>query len=304
MNILVTGGAGYVGTSLVRKLDENQAIDSITVLDNLSRGNNNFFLRYKDRLNKVNLVKADILDTRTLQKSLKNIDIVYHLAANVTTPFSDQDPHLFEQVNHWGTANVALAAEKSDVSRFIYLSSVSVYGSSKKAVDESTPPAPRTYYGISKLKGEEQVRRLNDKMDVYIIRSGNVYGYNPSVRFDAVINKFMFEANFNGKIEVHGSGEQTRSFVSIVQTANILAKLCSNTAPPDIYNVLSDNWSILDIRDTVKKIYPELEMTFVSQDMKRRQIKVDTNLKLDKYMKMQSVKLEDRLRAFKKRFSF
>jgi UDP-glucose 4-epimerase len=305
MNILITGGLGYIGTNLVHRLNKEDDVHSITVLDNLSRDNYNFFLQYNGSLQKVELVKADILDSRTLENTLKDIDIVYHLAAKVTTPFADQDPHLFEQVNHWGTANLAYAVEQSDVSQFIYLSSSSVYGSTSKEVDESSSLVPKTYYGISKLNGEKQVKRLESKIDTFILRSGNVYGYNPSVRFDAVINKFMFEANFFNKISIYGTGEQTRAFIHIDQITDVLAEfIFENSIPSGTYNVVSDNWSVLDISRVVKNIYPNLEIAYVNQDLKLRQLKVDTDLKLNKYIQMPSVEFEKKLKDFKKHFVY
>ena len=198
MNVLVTGGAGYIGTELVNLLVSNPSVDKVIVYDNLSRMNYNLFLGLKlQRHPKLSFVKGELLDSRSLRKVLKGIDVVYHLAAKVTTPFDSSDSHVYEQVNHWGTAELVYAVEESNVKRFIYTSSSGVYGSSSGAVDESTIPNPKTFYAISKLRGEEHVRRLFDKIDTYIFRCGNVYGYSKSMRFDSVINKFVFEANFN-----------------------------------------------------------------------------------------------------------
>jgi len=114
MHVLITGGAGYIGTALVEMLSQNKAVSQIDIYDNLSRANRNFFIG-KNKLNstKVNFIQGEILDSRKLKKALKGVDVVYHLAANVTTPFSDQNPHLFEQVNHWGTAELTYAIEES-----------------------------------------------------------------------------------------------------------------------------------------------------------------------------------------------
>src|SRR5690606_282429 len=142
-------------------------------------------------------------------------DVVYHLAAKVNTPYVNSDGHSYEQVNHWGTAELVYAVEESDVQKFIYASSASVYGSSSKVRNEAHPPNPRTIYAISKFRGEEQVARLMDTRETYILRCGNVYGYNKSVRFEMVINQFMFNANYNRRISIHGTGKQQRAFVNI-----------------------------------------------------------------------------------------
>ena len=163
MKVLITGGAGYIGTGLIETLVQQDHISEITVYDNLSRGNRNLFMDMpKLRGTKLSFIQGELLDSKKLNTVLKGVDLVYHLAANVTTPFSDQNPHLFEQVNNWGTAELVYALEKSEVKRFVYLSSVSVYGtssSSKKVGDELNP---RTFYGISKMRAEGHVSRLMD----------------------------------------------------------------------------------------------------------------------------------------------
>ena len=163
MNVLVTGGAGYIGTELVSLLVSNPSIDKVIVYDNLSRMNYNLFLGLKlQKHPKLSFVKGELLDSRSLRKVLKGIDVVYHLAAKVTTPFDSSDSHVYEQVNHWGTAELVYAVEESNVKRFIYTSSSGVYGSSSGAVDESTIPNPKTFYAISKLRGEEHDSAAGD----------------------------------------------------------------------------------------------------------------------------------------------
>ena len=188
MNVLITGGAGYVGTELLAKLALNKEISKITIYDNLSKGHRSLFLGKKSPfLSKIEFVHGEILDSRLLKKKLIDTDVLIHLAAMVTTPFANTDPHFFEQVVY--------AAEESGVSKFIHLSSTAVYGTGADLADESTLPLPQTYYGISKLRGETHVNRLMEKKNSIILRGGNIYGFSKSMRFDAVINKFMFDAH-------------------------------------------------------------------------------------------------------------
>ncbi len=278
MKVLVTGGAGYIGTELVYSLALNNKVSQIVVFDNLSRNNYNLFINGKlPNHDKIRFVKGELLDSRQLKKVLEGVDVVYHLAAKVTTPFANTDPHFFEQVNHWGTAELVYAVENSAVKKFIYTSSTGVYGSSKKAVTETVTPNPKTFYGISKMRGEEHVSRLSDKMETYILRCGNVYGYSKSMRFDAVINKFVFEANFNKKITIHGDGRQHRSFIHINQITAALAGLLIHNISSGTYNLVSRDLIVLDIVDVLKEVIPELEFIFVNQHLKLRELRVQPN---------------------------
>ena len=123
MKVLVTGGAGYIGTELIYKLDANSDITEVIVYDNLSRPNYNLFIGVSKLSSKIKFVERDILDTRNLKQSLKGVQVVYHLAAKVSTPFADQNAHYFEQINNWGTSELIQAIEESDVKKFIYLTS-------------------------------------------------------------------------------------------------------------------------------------------------------------------------------------
>lgn len=306
MNILVTGGAGYIGTSLVSKLALRSDVTRIIVYDNLSRPNYNLFLG--QRLlgcEKVQFVRGELLDSRNLKKALQNIDVVYHLAAKVTTPFANDDAHLYEQVNHWGTAELVYAVEESKVKRFIYTSSLGIYGSSEIAIDESYAPNPKTFYAVSKLRGEEHVRRLFDKMQTYIFRCGNVFGYNPSMRFDAVINKFVFEANFHKRITINGDGSQIRSFIHIDKLTEALVNAMYNNLAPGTFNLVERSISVIDVVDELKQLLPDLEFIFINQHLKLHQLNVKQDTKANHALGIGEIRpLRDELSDFINRFSF
>lgn len=306
MKVLITGGAGYIGTELTYKLASQPEIEEVIVYDNFSRENYNLFIgQSKLPKGKVRLVKAELLDSRTLRKVLKEVEAVYHLAAVVTTPFADQNPHLFEQVNHWGTAELVYAVEElSNIKRFIYVSSASVYGASSEEVDVDSPINPRTFYGISKMRGEEHVSRLLEKLPTWIIRCGNVYGYSKSMRFDSVINKFMFEANFDNRITIHGNGNQHRSFVHIDKTTNVLANLLTDRLMPGRYDLVEDTLEINYIADTIKELYPEMEMLYVNQHLKLRELRVKPNPVINELFDIETRTLRQVLGEFKEAFSY
>jgi UDP-glucose 4-epimerase len=305
MKILITGGAGYIGTELTHQLLQNPEISEIIIYDNLSRKNFNLFLGHNKLPDKrIRFVLGDILDSYKLRKVIAEVDVVYHLAAKVLTTFSNDDPHLFEQVNHWGSAELSYALENSKVQKVIYVSSSSVYGASEEQIEEDTPPQPRTYYGISKHNGEKMISRLSDRMQTYIIRCGNVYGYNRSLRFDSVINKFMFDAHFTNRITIQGSGLQQRAFVHIDKVSRDLAALININLEAGVFNLVEKNLSVMEVADTLKDIYPNLEMLFILQDRKSRSLFVNPAGRLSGISTYQPITLLDELQYFSKQFTF
>jgi UDP-glucose 4-epimerase len=306
MKVLVTGGAGYLGTELINLLIANSEVEHVTIYDNLSRPNYNVFLGLRlQKHQKLSFVKGELLDSRALRKILKGIDVVYHLAAKVTTPFANADAHSYEQVNHWGTAELVYAVEDSNVKRFIYTSSTGVYGSSKEATDELAATDPQTLYAISKLRGEEHVRRLSSKIDTYVMRCGNVYGYSKSMRFDAVINKFVFEANFNKLVTIQGDGKQSRTFIHIEMLAKGLANLLNAPLPSGTYNMVDRTLKVIDILDVLKELMPELEFIFINQHLRLHELNVKVNALVNDTLGIHSPRsLKEELSEFLSKFSF
>lgn len=302
MRVLITGGAGYIGTALCHRLAIDKRIEKVTIFDNLSRQNYNLLIGSLKLDDRFEIIEGDILDSRKLRKVVSQADVVFHLAAKVTTPFADQDAHLFEQVNHWGTAEVSYAIEESNVQKVAYLSSVSVYGSGEEPKGIDTPLNPRTFYGISKMRGEEHILRLKDHCEACVLRCGNVYGYNRSMRFDAVINKFMFEANFHGKINIHGSGTQQRPFIHIDSVANALADVLDGEHAPGVANLVEDNFAVNEIVEALQALYPELEMIFINHNLKLRELSVAPEKAMDREASL--ARLKERLAHFKTQFAF
>lgn len=285
MNVLVTGGAGYIGTRLIKNLSANKEVEKIVIYDNLMRGNHNLFLGDKYlHPEGLEFIKGDILDSRSLKKALKGIDVVIHMAAKVTSPFANVNLHFYEQINNWGTAELTYAIEESDVKKVIYLSSMGVYGFSDDPIAEDFPVNPSSFYAISKQRGEEHVQRLDKEHNPIILRCGNVYGYSRSMRFDAVINRFVFEANFSGRISINGSGNQQRAFIHVHDLADILEQVTTKEIPTGTFNVSQRNMSVLDIVDVLKELKPELEFLFVNQQNTPQQQLVSDDQKLKEFV--------------------
>ncbi len=304
MRVLITGGAGYIGTELAYRLAERPDVTQVIIYDNLSRGNYNLFIGVrKFPRDKVTFINGDLLDSRKLRKSLSGVDVVYHFAAKVTKPFSDHNPHLLEQVNHWGTAEVVYAVEESDVSRLIYASSSAIYGSSDQEVGVGTPPEPSTYYGISKLRGEEHVVRLQQKMPAYILRTANVYGYSKSMRFEARLNRFMFEAASGQRITVNGAGTQARAYIHIDDTTDCLEAMLATDLKPDIYDLTTRNLTIQEVVDGVKTVFPETEILFVDQHVKLWELRVKPDARLSGCLRLDEGTFLEEIKEFKKQFT-
>lgn len=299
MKVLVTGGAGYIGAELVHKLAENPEIDEIIVYDNLSNSNHNLFISNSNKIaaNNIRFVMGDLLDSRLLRKALDGVEVVYHLAAKVTSPHENADSHTFEQTNNWGTAELVYAIEESDsVKKIIFTSSTGVYGSSNGTPNtEEVALNPTTYYAISKMRSEDHVTRLKGKIDYVVLRLGNVYGYSPTIRFDSVINRFLFDSHFKNRIQIHGSGKQKRTFIHIDKAINVLDGLLKKDIPSGIYNLSDINLQVLDLVDVFKEVYPNLEFIFINQHLKLKDFIVEDNSKISAYFDIPESNLKEEI---------
>jgi len=225
--ILVTGGAGFIGSNLARYLSNSQ--NQVVVLDDLSTGRKeNIDDLIKN--NKIEFVEGSITDLDLLQDTFKNIEYVFHEAALPSVPRSIKDPFTTNQVNINGTLNVLIAAKDTGVKKVIYASSSSVYGDTPTLPKiESMIPNPLSPYAITKLTGEYYCQVFSDVFDLptVALRYFNVYGprQDPTCEYAAVIPKFI-TCVMNGQSPIiYGDGEQTRDFTYIddVIQANILA---------------------------------------------------------------------------------
>lgn len=305
MKVLITGGAGYIGNELVYRLAAADNVDEIVIYDNLARGNYNLFTGLRKLpIANVRFERGDLLDSRKLRRVMEDVNVVYHLAAHVTTPFADQNTHVFEQTNHWGTAELVYAAEDIGPDKVVYLSSASVYGGSETAQSVDDPVSPRSFYAISKKRGEDHMLRLQEKLPVYVVRCANVYGYSKNLRFDAVINRFMFDAHFSNRLTIHGDGYQHRAFISMERTVDFLQQLAGPGLDPGIYNLVDKNLSINEIADTLRGIYPDLEMIFVDQHLPMHDLRLAHDTRLDRVMSLPEKTLLEDLHDFKRMFTF
>ena len=303
MKVMVTGGAGYIGNELVYRLSAEPGIKDILVYDNLCKGNYNLFTGLRKITgNNVRFIQADILDSRSLRKHMEGVDVVIHLAAKVETPYADQNAHDFEQTNHWGTAEVVYTAEEVGVKRLMYLSSQSVYGQGEVTTTDQ-PRVPISYYSISKMRGEDHVMRLMEKIPVQLIRCANVHGYSKNLRVETPINQMIFDAHFTNRIAIHGSPEHTQTHISVYRLVEVMARMVKKEMDSDVYNLSHRKMSSLNMLDALKELYADLETIFVDQHIPLHDLTVECDDRLKAMLPGDTTMVED-LVKFRELFTF
>ena len=234
MKILVTGGAGFIGSNVVKYLLDKKW--EVRVIDNLSSG-------YKCNLDglDVEFIEGNICNTEVTMQACEGRDAVFHLAACVGRQKSIDDPYLDSSTNLIGTVNVLEGMRKHRVKRIIYSSSAAIFGELiTPSIDENHPQNADSPYGVSKLAAEKMILAYSGIYDITVIclRYFNIYGVNQ--RYDLYGNVIPIFAKriYSGEpMIIYGDGEQTRDFVNVkdVARANYLAATTDKGA--DVYNL-------------------------------------------------------------------
>jgi nucleoside-diphosphate-sugar epimerase len=253
--VLVTGGAGFIGSHLVRRLASDGA--QVTVLDNLSSGSVHNLKGANCRL-----IEADILDERAVHDAVRGAEYVFHLAAMVSVPRSVEDPVVCYDVNLMGSLNVLRAASRAGAKRVILSSSCAVYGDQVGSISEDTPTSPMSPYAAAKWAMEVAGQIFNSayQLPTVSLRYFNVYGprQSPESEYAAAIPIFI-ESMLAGRAPtIFGDGNQTRDFVYVddIVRANLLAAE-SDGAPGGIFNVAGgQSVSVLDLVERLKALIP------------------------------------------------
>ena len=247
--ILVTGGAGFIGSEVVSQLIKKNAM--ITVLDNFSYGKKQYLPKKK----KLKIIKGDITDEKVVSRAVKDQEFIIHLAALPFIPDSFHYPANFFNVNAIGTVNLLWKSIQSKtVTRFIHISTSEVYGTAQHVpMDENHPTAPHSTYAVSKLAGDRVAFTLHKEngFPVVIIRPFNSYG--PQYTQPYIIPEIMNQLLIGNKELMLGNIDATRDFTYVSDTANaIIRSLDSKKAVGEIINVGSGNE--ISIRDLAFKI--------------------------------------------------
>ena len=224
MRVLITGGAGFIGSSLaVRALAEGHAV---RILDDLSTG---FRANVPEG---VELLEGDVADEPLVRRAVEGVDVVFHEAAHRAVARSVETPLATDRANTHGTLTLLTASKDAEVRRFVYASSSSVYGGvAPRPTSESAPVLPRSPYAVTKLAGEHYCRVFAELfgLETVALRYFNVFGprQRPDSMYAAVIPLFLDALRAGRPVTVHGDGEQSRDFTFIddVVDANFAAAL-------------------------------------------------------------------------------
>lgn len=236
MKILVTGGAGFIGSHIVEYF---QGRAEVRVLDNLVSG-------FKSNLTglQCEFIHGSILDRELVARAVENVDFVFHLAAMVSVPESVQKPSECVEINTAGTIAVLEAAARTKVKKFIFSSSAAIYGNNPTVPKiETLAPEPQSPYASTKLDGEFHCQKFTREsgLPTACLRYFNVFGprQNPRSQYAAAVPAFIDRALKNEPLTIHGDGTQTRDFVAVQTVAAANFFLATQSDATGVFNVAS-----------------------------------------------------------------
>ena len=278
-NILLIGGAGYIGTNLAKKfLDLGYRVTIFDKFIYLSKRKIKLKLKNKN----LNLVKGD---TRSIDKTfevVKKNDVIIHLAELVGDPLCEKRPSKTYSINYLASMTISNICKNLGISKFIYVSSCSVYGARKdeKFSSENSEINPLSVYAKLKALSEKTIiRNLGEYCRPCILRLGTVFGGSIRPRYDLVLNIFSGLIANNKKITING-GEQWRPFVHIDDVCDVIIKIIKldkNKTDGQIFNIASYNFKISQIGRLIKKIYPKIKIENIKGSSDKRNYKVSSN---------------------------
>lgn len=254
MECLVTGGAGFVGSHLIEQLLQDN--HSVVCLDDFSAGIKKNL--YKVR-NQIKIVEGDIRDPEVVGETVKDIDCVFHLAAQISVNRSVREPRFDASVNIEGTINLLETVCNSSVKRFIYISTGgAIYGEPEVIpASEKNKEVPISPYGISKLVGEKYVQWFHSVYDLSytIIRPANIYGPRQDPLGEAgVISIFLGKIKNNEPLEIFGDGKDTRDYVFVKDITEICIR-AMNSSHTDIFNAgTGKQTNLLELVDIIENV--------------------------------------------------
>ena len=238
MNILVTGGAGFIGKHLVKFLIENK--NNVSILDNFSNSDKKWISKFKKY--QIKIFEGDIRNDEDILKATKDQDVVIHLAAKISVEESIKNPSETFEINVKGTEKVLEICKKNNVKKIIVASSAAVYGegNEKYKITEQTKLNAISPYGESKIEMEKEIIKFcsNNQINYVILRFFNIYGLDQSMEYAGVITKFLEKIEKSENLIIFGDGMQTRDFVAIEDIINSIHNAIEYTEN-GIFNIAS-----------------------------------------------------------------
>tara|TARA_B100001287_G_scaffold248175_2_gene227240 strand:+ start:25 stop:909 length:885 start_codon:yes stop_codon:yes gene_type:complete len=242
-SVLVTGGNGFIGTHLCRLLHNNG--HSVISLDIVHTGNHPW-----------ECLTADIRDSMHLEE----VDWIVHLAAQISVPLSVDNPDETLSINVDGTSSIIRAAEAASVKKIIFASSAAIYGDCEEIpIPESAPLTPQSPYAVSKIVGEELIKR--SKIQTCSLRFFNVYGPGQSAEggYAAVIPAFKKAIQLGKECRIFGDGTQVRDFIHVYDLVKIILLSLESSNLPSEMNVASGiGTSLLDLVQLLQELNPKM----------------------------------------------
>jgi UDP-glucose 4-epimerase len=247
LKVLVTGGAGFIGANLLRKLDGSY---EIRVLDNLLRGSRDLLPTDRD----IDLIEGDIRDPDAVAKAMQGVDSVIHLAAFGSVVESVTDPIENFEINARGTLEVLRGAADAGIERFVFSSTGgAIMGNQEPPIDERSLPWPISPYGASKLAGEAYLHAFAGSYGIrpVALRFANVYGPYSSHK-KGVITRFIRAALSGGTFEIFGDGTASRDFLHVDDLCNgIIAAAGSNLSDEVIHLASEGETTISELAELI-----------------------------------------------------
>jgi UDP-glucose 4-epimerase len=252
MKVLVTGGAGFIGSHIVEHF---QGIAEVRVLDNLRSGFRHNLIGFKHQF-----IEASISDRNAVRRAMEGMDYVFHLAAMISVPESVQKPIECNEINTAGTLIVLEEAARACVKKLVFSSSAAIYGNNPVTPKiETMSPEPRSPYAITKLDGEYYCKMFADdgRLATTSLRYFNVFGprQDPKSQYAAAIPAFIERAIKNEPITIFGDGEQTRDFVYVKDIAAANVFFATQSKANDVFNVgYGERTTINDLASTICRL--------------------------------------------------
>ncbi|MEW6135594.1 MAG: SDR family oxidoreductase [Firmicutes bacterium] len=258
MKYLVTGGAGFIGSNIVKELLERG--EQVRVLDNFSTGKRENLLPFMGNPN-LEVIEGDLRSFHIVRDAVRGCDYILHQGALPSVPRSIKDPITSNEVNINGTLHILEAAREFGVKRVVFASSSSVYGNSESLPKvETMPVAPLSPYALTKYSGERYCQIFHELygLETVALRYFNVFGPNqdPTSQYSAVIPKFIKLIKEGKRPVIYGDGTQSRDFTFV--SNNVEANLLACTAPGvagEVFNIAcGERYTLLDLVNTINEI--------------------------------------------------